>query len=95
MTREAGIGKGMDRLPVPVWARSLLRFPKRPDRLWGPPSPPVIGYRDPFPMVKRPELDAHSPPSSAFMGRAERSGDTVRTIKQGSEDGKRYTEFEM
>jgi len=44
------------------------------------PVRPVNGYRGPFPTVKRPELDAHSPPSSVFMGRAETSGgDTVRS----------------
>ena len=40
--------------------------PKRPDRLWGPPSLIFSGYRGISSGVKRPECDVdHSPPSSA------------------------------
>jgi hypothetical protein len=39
--------------------------PKRPDRLWGPPSFLFSGYWDLFLGVKRSGRDNHSPPSSA------------------------------
>ena len=40
--------------------------PKRPDRLWGPPSLLLNGYRVSFPRVKWPLREVnHSPPSSA------------------------------
>jgi hypothetical protein len=40
--------------------------PKRPDRLWGPPSPLFNGYRGSFPGLQRPGREVnHSPPSSA------------------------------
>jgi hypothetical protein len=49
-------------LTYAVWA---LFSPKRPHRLWGPPSLLFNGYRRSFPVLKRPGRDVdHSPPSS-------------------------------
>jgi hypothetical protein len=79
MTRDTGIGKGMDSpgFLSRYGQKIYCAFPNFHIRLWGPPSPPVNGYREPFPTVRRPGLDAHSRPSSAFMGRAETGGDTA------------------
>jgi hypothetical protein len=49
-----------------LWTRDFFSFPKRPDRLWGPPSLLFNGYRGTFPEVKWPEREVnHSSPSSA------------------------------
>jgi hypothetical protein len=50
---------------VPVQSR-ILSSPRRPDRLWSPPSLLSNGHRELSAGVKRPESEAdHSPPASA------------------------------
>jgi hypothetical protein len=53
--REVGIR-------VPVGSR-ILSFPRRPDRLWGPPNLLSNGYRRP--LKRQGREAAHSPPASA------------------------------
>ena len=47
----------------------FFHFPKRSDRLWGPPSPLIYGHREPFPGINRPvREDDQTSPSSAELG---------------------------
>jgi hypothetical protein len=48
----------------PDRGRRFFSSPKRPNRLWSPPSLPLNGYRDSFPGAKRPRRSVkHSPPT--------------------------------
>jgi len=51
-------GSGPDR------GNRILSSPKCPDRLWGPSSLPLNGYRDSFSGIKRSEREVNHSPSS-------------------------------
>jgi hypothetical protein len=64
---NAGITGQIWKRPIPGMGKRFFSAPRRPDRLWGPPSLLYNEYQGFFPSgVKRPGREAdHSPPSSA------------------------------
>jgi hypothetical protein len=67
---DIATGYGLDDQGVGVWvpvSSRIFSSPRRPDRLWGPPSLLSNGYKGAVsPVLKRPERETdHSPPTSA------------------------------
>ena len=65
---STGLRPGPSGVQIPAEAGDFS--PKRPNQLWGPPSPLFSAYRGSFPGVKRPEREGdHLPPSNAEVQR--------------------------